>query len=1025
MKSQYSTSVLSRMALLLAFALVLPRLQGYHLFTTGGNLNRWSISSVVFTADADTVGGVSFTSLCTTAVAAWNNVTDALDIFGTPTTSAVNFTGANLNTAWGNLTGDGNYELVYDADGSALTAFGLNPASINGYGPSNTTAAGVINDAFFIVTGTRTNFDLLSTMTHELGHILGIAHSTVGMHNSSTADTALDKISVASVPTMHPFSLGTGNTARRTLEPDDNAALRELYPAAGATANWAGIQGEVKRCGLDTAVIGASVRAINTANPAIQITRFTSYDGNAAGRYVMSFIPAGSYRIVVEPIGANNFTLNRFGNPPNSAENDFDFEYLSPSGPEQACTEAIPEAAADIQTVAASNGSTTIGHNIRVQSAQLAFVVDDTGSMGEEISAVRTILNNTVDALAAASPAQPFPLTAVVTFKDDVTKRVVSNNPATLRTTINALFASGGGDCPEAGNAALLVAGRMLRRNGVSIFFTDADTRSDGPAGADVTSFYRSKGVRLFTLLSGTCTGTITPSAPSRRDSFDEPHRVDLPVSHNGDGSEEPQAQSLPRQSGGSAALPNAVADDVPAPTTNGAQPAPATFGGISSATGGFFVAIPGINTGSPSELQRYINVGTNLSISAVLPALALVNPTNVPQGATLSIEVNGSNTNFVAGQSALAVSGPGVTVNSVTVISPTILNANISVAPGATLGFRDLTVTTNLGAGSTETARGIGAINVVTAPTTPQTISVTPSQGAQGQSSLDVIINGVTVTFNSTSTASFGSGVTVVSNTLINSTTLQARINIASGAAIGYRRVTVTTNGTPTADATPAGAFQITGPVAAVPVLTSVTPNSGDTGSTLNLLITGVNTNFQPGTTVNLAGTGITTNSVSVTGVTQLTANITIAPNAPLGFRDVTATSGGQTAAILNAFRVTAPTVSCSVAAAVTIQRSGLRRNAATGRWLQQVTITNNSANNISGTLRLVFGGLSANASVFNPSGNTSCASPAGAAFLTTPVGVGQVLAPGASVSVNVEFVNPTNGPINYTPAVYSGANI
>ena len=85
-------------------------------------------------------------------------------------------TADNYGTAWGDLNGDGQQEVVFDEDGTAITALGLAPASVNGYGPSHGAihnGEAEIDDMFLIINGSRTNFDRQSTEVHELGHTLG------------------------------------------------------------------------------------------------------------------------------------------------------------------------------------------------------------------------------------------------------------------------------------------------------------------------------------------------------------------------------------------------------------------------------------------------------------------------------------------------------------------------------------------------------------------------------------------------------------------------------------------------------------------------------------------------------------------------------------------------------------------------------------------------------------------------------------------------------------------------------------
>ena len=165
------------------------------------------------------------------------------------------------------------------------------------------------------------------------------------------------------------------------------------------------------------------------------------------------------------------------------------------------------------------------------------------------------------------------------------------------------------------------------------------------------------------------------------------------------------------------------------------------TFSEESLLSGGLFSFQPEIKTGTADANTRYSNTLANLAISAATPALAAVDPSAVPQGTTLDVELTGSNTGFRSG-STVAVAGSGVSVASADVLSPTRIVARLTAAPGAAAGFRDVTVSTDRGDGSIETAKGIGAVQVVGAPTTPTVLSVTPSTVAAG-ATRDVTISG------------------------------------------------------------------------------------------------------------------------------------------------------------------------------------------------------------------------------------------------------------------------------------------
>jgi hypothetical protein len=85
-------------------------------------------------------------------------------------------------------------------------------------------------------------------------------------------------------------------------------------------------------------------------------------------------------------------------------------------------------------------------------------------------------------------------------------------------------------------------------------------------------------------------------------------------------------------------------------------------------------------------------------------------------------------------------------------------------------------------------------------------------------------------------------------------------------------------------------------------PTMTSVTPNSGKQGHTLDVTITG--TNFTGATVVSF-GDGITVNSFTVDNDTQISASITIAGDATPGTRDVSVTTPKGTGTLTDGFTI------------------------------------------------------------------------------------------------------------------------
>jgi uncharacterized repeat protein (TIGR01451 family) len=281
-------------------------------------------------------------------------------------------------------------------------------------------------------------------------------------------------------------------------------------------------------------------------------------------------------------------------------------------------------------------------------------------------------------------------------------------------------------------------------------------------------------------------------------------------------------------------------------------------------------------------------------SVTAGPAALTQLTPNSGQQGQqNLSVAITGSATHFAQGTTSANFS-TGISVQSVTVNSPTSATAVVNIDPLTGTGGRSVTVTT-----AGESASG-AIFNVTPGPA--KISQVSPNSSPQGQQGLSVTVTGQSTHFTQGLTAAnFGAGISVVSTTVISPTRAAVVINLSAAATIGPRDVTLTTSGE---TATLAGGFAVT---AGVPVITAVNPSSGQQGKqSLSVAISGAFTHFVAGTTTASFGAGITVSSLTVASATSATAVINIDPSAAAGARNVTLSTGSEIAALTGGFTVT-----------------------------------------------------------------------------------------------------------------------
>jgi hypothetical protein len=133
----------------------------------------------------------------------------------------------------------------------------------------------------------------------------------------------------------------------------------------------------------------------------------------------------------------------------------------------------------------------------------LGMVIDDTGSMGEEIGQVKAQVASIVTSIGVTDEAPDEYL--LVRFGDpDVGPPIVTGDPGAFLSSVNSLFPHGGGDCPELSQTALLQAIGASRKDSKLFSFTDASAKDAGLANS-VNAAAQAKRIKITHLLTGSC----------------------------------------------------------------------------------------------------------------------------------------------------------------------------------------------------------------------------------------------------------------------------------------------------------------------------------------------------------------------------------------------------------------------------------------------------------------------------------------------------------------------------------------
>ncbi|CAH1264800.1 VWA7 [Branchiostoma lanceolatum] len=136
----------------------------------------------------------------------------------------------------------------------------------------------------------------------------------------------------------------------------------------------------------------------------------------------------------------------------------------------------------------------------------LCIVMDDTGSMSDDIAAAKAVSIEIIQRAAANPFDKPYNY-VLVPFNDpmsDAGNMTITRNSTVYIDAINALNAHGGADCPEMAMTGLELALQNTLTKSKIYLFTDADPK-DSHKLQDVLSLLQQKKSTITFLLTGSC----------------------------------------------------------------------------------------------------------------------------------------------------------------------------------------------------------------------------------------------------------------------------------------------------------------------------------------------------------------------------------------------------------------------------------------------------------------------------------------------------------------------------------------
>ena len=144
----------------------------------------------------------------------------------------------------------------------------------------------ILNDAEWNLA--RPNTDgttmLQALLTHEMGHALGLDHSTL----NESPDLQ---------PSLYPYFAG----GESTLETDDKAGISCVYPTPSFEENYGTVKGKVMKTS-NIGAFGVNVVLTDATSNHKVVAAFSGMETITGGEYSIRGIPPGKYRLSLVPI---------------------------------------------------------------------------------------------------------------------------------------------------------------------------------------------------------------------------------------------------------------------------------------------------------------------------------------------------------------------------------------------------------------------------------------------------------------------------------------------------------------------------------------------------------------------------------------------------------------------------------------------------------------------------------------------------------------------------------------------------